>query len=33
MIGSSPAQFAQLVIEDMTRWQKLAQNMGIVLEE
>lgn len=33
MIGSSPSQFAQLVIEDTTRWQKLAQNMGIVLEE
>jgi len=33
MVGSSPAQFAQLVIEDTTRWQKLAQNMGIVLEE
>ncbi len=33
MVGSTPAQFAKLVIDDTVRWQKLVKDRGIVLEE
>lgn len=33
MVGSTPAQFAQLILEETARWQKLADDKGIKLEE
>ena len=33
MIGSTPAQFGQLIVAETARWQKLIQELGITLAE